>query len=81
MSNPTVIACKHVQEDEASTSGVGDIPLDKKLGISVRVGFVSQHHTPAHSVHQCNSHRLVKTRILLNSGNHIASCPLSLSGN
>lgn len=27
------------EEDEASTSGVDDIPLEKKLGISVRVCF------------------------------------------
>ena len=32
------IACKRVQDDEPSTSEHDDIPLETKLGISVRVG-------------------------------------------
>ena len=41
-----VLSLKKVQEDEASTSGVADIPLEKKLGISVRVSLVPTQITP-----------------------------------
>ena len=43
------IACKHVQDEEASTSGVDDIPLETKLGISVRVGGAPPNPLPAPS--------------------------------
>ena len=41
-----VLSLQQVQEDEASTSGVDDIPLEKKLGISVRVSLVPTQITP-----------------------------------